>query len=161
MWVTHHCHYYLVHWSGSITVSVPSMGKLELFNHLLYLQTFHCTQISDWFLNDSLVLQCSHHQVALLVQISLTLSLSPLIPIIHPSWHVFQTTSCIYTELLLVNSCLTANTVKGSIKLVTMVKGDQKVPFSIATTPRCRGGGYSFPRIAPRYPWNIPYITVC
>ena len=24
-------------------------------------------------------------------------------------------------------------------------------PFSIATTPRCRGGGYSFPWIAPLY----------
>ena len=36
--------------------------------------------------------------------------------------------------------------------LVTVVKGDQKAPFSIATTPRCRGGRYSFPWIAPLYP---------
>ena len=29
--------------------------------------------------------------------------------------------------------------------LATFVEGDQKAPFSIATTPRCRGGRYSFP----------------
>ena len=38
------------------------------------------------------------------------------------------------------------------VKLVTVVEGDQKAPFSIATTPRCKGGRYSFPRIAPLYP---------
>ncbi len=31
------------------------------------------------------------------------------------------------------------------IKLATVVEGDPKAPFSIATTPRCRGGRYSFP----------------
>ncbi len=36
-------------------------------------------------------------------------------------------------------------------KLMTVVEGDQKAPFSIATTQRCRGGRYSFPRIAPLY----------
>ena len=36
-------------------------------------------------------------------------------------------------------------------KLATVVKGDQKAPFSIATTPRCRGGRYSFPWITPLY----------
>ena len=30
-------------------------------------------------------------------------------------------------------------------KLATIVEGDLKAPFSIATTPRCRGGRYSFP----------------
>ena len=38
------------------------------------------------------------------------------------------------------------------IKLATIVEGDPKAPFSIATTPRCREGRYSFPRIAPLYP---------
>ena len=28
---------------------------------------------------------------------------------------------------------------------MTVVEGDPKAPFSIATTPRCRGGCYSFP----------------
>ena len=32
-------------------------------------------------------------------------------------------------------------------KLATIVEGDPKAPFSIATTPRCRGGRYSIPRI--------------
>ena len=32
---------------------------------------------------------------------------------------------------------------------MTLVEGDPKARFSIATTPRCRGGRYSFPWIAP------------
>ena len=32
-------------------------------------------------------------------------------------------------------------------------EGDQKAPFSLATTPRCKGGCYSFRWIAPLYPW--------
>ena len=47
------------------------------------------------------------------------------------------------------------------VKLATVVEGDQKTPFSIATTPRCRGGCYSFPWIAPLYPWHVPYIAEC
>ena len=31
------------------------------------------------------------------------------------------------------------------IKLATVVAGDQKAPFSIATTPRCKRGRHSFP----------------
>ena len=34
------------------------------------------------------------------------------------------------------------------VKLTTLVEGDPKASFSIATTPICRGR-YSFPRIAP------------
>ena len=37
------------------------------------------------------------------------------------------------------------------VKLVTVVEGDPKVPFSTATTPRFREGRYSFPWIAPLY----------
>ena len=47
------------------------------------------------------------------------------------------------------------------IKLVTLVEGNQKAPFSIATTLRCRGGCYTFPWIPPLYPWYIPYIVEC
>ena len=38
------------------------------------------------------------------------------------------------------------------VKLATVVKGNQKALFSIATTLRCRGGRYSFLWIAPLYP---------
>ena len=31
------------------------------------------------------------------------------------------------------------------VNLATIVEGNPKVPFSIATTPRCRGGRYYFP----------------
>ena len=33
--------------------------------------------------------------------------------------------------------------------MTTVVESDQKAPFSIATTLRCRGGRYSFSWIAP------------
>ena len=47
------------------------------------------------------------------------------------------------------------------VKLATIVEGDPKAPFSIATTPRCMGGRYSIPRIAPLYPWTVPYNAEC
>ena len=40
-------------------------------------------------------------------------------------------------------------------ELRTLYEGDQKAPFSIATTPRCRGGCYSFPWIAQLHPWYV------
>ena len=43
------------------------------------------------------------------------------------------------------------------ISLAALVEGDPKASFSIATTPRCRGGCYSIPRIFPLYPWSSPY----
>ena len=43
----------------------------------------------------------------------------------------------------------------------TIVEADQKAPFLIATTPSCREGRYSFPWIAPLYPWYIVYIAEC
>ena len=43
-------------------------------------------------------------------------------------------------------------TKSNKVKLATVVEGDQKAPFSIATTPGCREGRYSFLGIAPLYP---------
>ena len=43
-----------------------------------------------------------------------------------------------------------------NVKLASIVEGDLKVPISIATTPRCRGGHKSFPWIGLLYPWYIP-----
>ena len=47
------------------------------------------------------------------------------------------------------------------VKLVTLVEGDQKAPFPIATKPRCREVRFSFPRIAPLYLCYEPYIAEC
>ena len=44
------------------------------------------------------------------------------------------------------------------VKLATIVEGDQKVPFSIATTPMCKGGRYSFPGLL--YFTLDPYIIM-
>ena len=52
-------------------------------------------------------------------------------------------------------------TVKTRIKLATLVEGDPKAPFSLATTPRCRGGCYSIPWIASLYHWSLPYSDEC
>ena len=41
--------------------------------------------------------------------------------------------------------------------LATVVGGDPKAPFSIATTPRCRGERYFSTWIAAFYPWYVPY----
>ena len=41
---------------------------------------------------------------------------------------------------------------KKKVRLVTVVEDDPKAPFSIAITPRYRGGRYSFSWIAPLYP---------
>ena len=46
-------------------------------------------------------------------------------------------------------------------KLATLVNGDPKASFSIATTPMCRGERYTIPRIAPLYPWSSPYNVEC
>ena len=38
---------------------------------------------------------------------------------------------------------------------------DHSRGWPIATTPRCRGGRYSIPWIAPLYPWTVPYNAEC
>ena len=47
------------------------------------------------------------------------------------------------------------------LSFATVVEGDQKAPFSVATTPRCRGRRYSFPWIASFHPRYVPYIAEC
>ena len=42
-----------------------------------------------------------------------------------------------------------------NVKLETLVEGDPKALFPIATTPKCRGGRYSIPWIAPLYTWSL------
>ena len=51
--------------------------------------------------------------------------------------------SCLNSLKLVPSPRLVAKT--GKVKLATIVEGNPKAPFSIATTPRCRGGRYSFP----------------
>ena len=46
-------------------------------------------------------------------------------------------------------------------KLATVIESDPKAPFSIATTPWCRGGCYSITEIAPLYSWALPYNAEC
>ena len=45
------------------------------------------------------------------------------------------------------------------VKLATIVEGDLKAPFSIATTPRYREGRYSFPGLL-HYPWSFIMLNV-
>ena len=41
--------------------------------------------------------------------------------------------------------------------MATIVESDSKVVISITITPKNKGGRYSFPWIAPLYPWYVPY----
>ena len=43
-------------------------------------------------------------------------------------------------------------TISKKVNLATVIEGDPKAPFSVATTPRCRGGLFSISGIAPLYP---------
>ena len=47
------------------------------------------------------------------------------------------------THLLFLNNIYIY--IVSKVKLATVVEGDQKAPFSIASTPRCRGGRNSLP----------------
>ena len=51
--------------------------------------------------------------------------------------------------------------VKVKVKLVTLVEGDLKAPFSIAPTLRYREGRYFIPWITPLYPWSLPNNAEC
>ena len=64
----------------------------------------------------------------------------------------FELETVLYFKLKNFNAImLTIINITVSSKLVTLVEGDPKAPFLIATTPMCRGGCYSFPWIAPLY----------
>ena len=41
--------------------------------------------------------------------------------------------------------------INSKVRLATVVEGDHKAPFSIATTTRCWRGRYFFPWITPLY----------
>ena len=47
------------------------------------------------------------------------------------------------------------------VKSATVIEGDPKAPFLIATKPMYRGGRNSIPWIAPLYPWSVPYNAEC
>ena len=78
------------------------------------------------------------------------------------SWTVESTASLPFTQEMFLVSYAVFELVKHKyVKLTTVVECDQQTPFSIATTPRCREGHYSFPWIAPLYSWYVPYIAEC
>ena len=50
---------------------------------------------------------------------------------------------------------------KVKVKLATLVEGDLKAPFPIATTPSCWGRRNSIPWFAPLYPRSLPHSAEC
>ena len=68
-------------------------------------------------------------------------------------WKSDQTNKikCSFFQTAVMLILLYGRTTCESSKLTTVVEGNLKAPFSIASTPRCRGG-YSFPWIAPLSP---------
>ena len=67
---------------------------------------------------------------------------------------------CIYFETVL-SDFVSKLVVCKYVKLATVVEGDPKAPFSLATTTRCRRGRYSFLWVASLYPWYVPYNAEC
>ena len=60
--------------------------------------------------------------------------------------YITHTHICIYIYIYKIHTYIHI------YKLATLVESDLKAPFSIATTPKCRGGRYSIPWIDPLYP---------
>ena len=73
-----------------------------------------------------------------------------MLPFFSKVWFFFIST-CIKQKFQFLLFCVYMY----KVKLTTIVEGNSKAPFSLATTPRCRGGHYSFPWIAPLYPWSL------
>ena len=67
----------------------------------------------------------------------------------------------IQSYLILTRSICFDFIIKSKSEVGDRIEGDQKPPFVIAATPMSKGGRYSFPWIAPLYPWYIPYIAEC
>ena len=59
---------------------------------------------------------------------------------------------CIYIYMCIYIYVYKCVYIYKKVKLATVVEGDPKALFSIATTPRCRRGRYSFPWITLLYP---------
>ena len=49
-------------------------------------------------------------------------------------------------------TCLSNKPLSYKVELATVDEGDPKAPFSIASTPMCKGGCYTFPWISLLYP---------
>ena len=62
---------------------------------------------------------------------------------------------------LFAHSVVVKSITMSKLNLATLVEGDPKAPFSIATTPKCAGGRYTIPWITPLYPWSLPYSAEC
>ena len=73
---------------------------------------------------------------------------------IHPDW-----SQILETEVVFFNERFYCSISK--VKLATLVEGYPKAPFSIATTPKCRGGRNSISWISSLYPWSLPYNAEC
>ena len=70
------------------------------------------------------------------------------------------TTATTTTSIAITTTTINSND-KSKENLATFVEGDPKAPFSIATTPRCKGGRYSIHLIAPLYPWSLLCNAEC
>ena len=65
-----------------------------------------------------------------------------------------------YGVVAIENGAFWSTSTKGRQQLLlVVVESDQKAPFWIAATPRCRAGRNSFPWIAPLYRWYVLYIA--
>ena len=80
---------------------------------------------------------------------------------VYAQWISYTSTMQKISKFLLYNSYIYIYIYIVKVKLGTVVEGNLKAPFSMATTPRCRGEYYSFPWIFPLYSWYVTYDAEC
>ena len=100
------CHILLVQSGWCVCVCVCAQ-EIPTFQRALYFCLSHHLWVNSRT-DQAIPLTPPHHDITLLGQISQTLL--PFVPIIHHFQQVFQTTSCIRTELLQISSCWLSNT---------------------------------------------------
>ena len=71
------------------------------------------------------------------------------------------TPTCFLCSSAYLHRCISWLTARSRVNMLHLVESDSKSPFSIATTPRCRGGHYSILWIVPVYPRSSPYSAEC
>ena len=81
--------------------------------------------------------------------------LNSLSVFVYPLFHLFFLSSQIYQNLLFLHTHINICILMHISIYIYIVEDDPKDHFSIAGTLKCWGGRYSFPWIAPLYPWSL------
>ena len=124
-------------------------AKSSLHIHIKYMIWFGCVL---WLINHCRLFNVKS-SLNIYIKYIIFIHIWSIIFLNEPELNGFTYFNLIWIILFTINHLFAHNL----RKLAILIKGDSKAPFSIATTPRCREGCYSIPRIAPLYPWSSPH----